>query len=360
MPAVTHVVPVFKPGGAELQLAALATAQAAREVRVSIWCLTADTALADEVERSGVRVCSLTTAPFEFARQAWAGWRHDDVVHSWMYHGFLMGAALRPFGRATHIWGVRRTEPYSAGLKRRTRAIARLCRFLAPRAADGLVFCSRTTMERHIEAGFDAPHLAVTLNAIPDKYTEQPPQPSNTSFTVGCLTRWTFDKGIDVLLRAWSDFRAEGHEGSLHVAGPGIDSDNAELVAMVADNGVTDSVQLLGPFRDPREFYQSLDVYVSPSRTEGFPNVVAEAMATARPVVATNVGGTAEVLGETGALVADEDHAAIAAALVHLAGSVEARRTIGAAQRERCISEFTIEATEHSVREAYRDAGATI
>ena len=360
MPAVTHVIPVFKPGGAELQLAALAAAQASSGVRTSVWCLTADELLTAEVERSGVHVAALRQSPIQFAKQAWRASRRDDVVHSWMYHGFLMGATLRPFGHATHIWGVRRTEPFSAGLKRRTRAVVRLCRALAPRAADGLVFCSRTTMERHVEAGFGAPHLAVTLNAIPQKYTEEPPTPSNEVFTAGCLTRWTFDKGIDVLLRAWAGYRKDGHEGSLHLAGPGIDSDNAELVALVSDNDVTDSVRLLGPFRDPREFHRSLDVYVSPSRTEGFPNVVAEAMATGRPVVATDVGGTSEVLGDTGILVANEDHTAIKAALVELSKSPESRAAIGAAERVRCINEFTVDSTERAVREAYRDAGAAI
>ncbi len=360
MAAVTHVIPVFKPGGAELQLAALATAQAKGGTHTSVWCLTADPLLTGEVESSGVHVASLRQNPVRFAKQAWRGWRLDDVVHSWMYHGFLMGAALRPFGRATHIWGVRRTEPFSPGLKRRTRAVVRLCRALAPHAADGLVFCSRTAMERHVEAGFDAPHLAVTLNAIPKKYTEAPPAADTEVFTVGCLTRWTFDKGIDVLLRAWADYHSKGNGGELHLAGPGINSDNAELVAMVAENGVADSVRLLGPFRDPREFHRSLDVYVSPSRTEGFPNVVAEAMATARPVVATDVGGTAEVLGDTGTLVSNEDHAAITAALADLSVSPEIRQATGAAERERCITEFTVEATERSVREAYRVAGAAV
>lgn len=360
MPAVTHVIPVFKPGGAELQLAALATAQSASGLRASVWCLAADPPLAAEVEECGVHVSALRRNPIRFAQQAWRGWRRDDVVHSWMYHGFLMGAALRPYGKATHIWGVRRTEPFSAGLKRRTRAIVRLGRTLAPRAADGLVFCSQTTMDRHVEAGFNAPILAVTLNAIPEKYTAEPPPPDNDVFTVGCLTRWTFDKGIDVLLRAWAGYRASGRPGSLLLAGPGIDSDNKALVAMVTEHGVTDSVRLLGPFRDPRRFHQTLDVYVSPSRTEGFPNVVAEAMATARPVVATDVGGTAEVLGDTGILVANEDHAAITAALADLSGSPEVRQAIGAAERERCLNEFTVESTERSVREAYRAAGASV
>lgn len=356
--SITHVVPVFKPGGAELQLATLAGAQAARGDDVTVLCLAADDLLRKEMEVGGVQVCSLRQDGLRsFVRGARAA-RRGNVIHSWMYHGFLMGAALRPFGTARHVWGVRRTEPFSPGLKRRTRAIVRLGRFLAPRSAHALVFCSETTMDRHVEAGFRAPQLIVTLNAIPPKFLEPRPPEERDGFVVGCLTRWTFDKGIDVLLRAWANFIDAGGTGTLLLAGPGIDDSNDELVEMVALNGVGATTQLVGPFREPRDFHRSLDVYVSPSRTEGFPNVVAEAMATGIPVVATAVGGTHEVMGPTGFLVDNEDHAAITDALLELQQHPELRAQHGEQARRRCEEEFTVAATEAAVRQAYIDAGA--
>jgi glycosyltransferase involved in cell wall biosynthesis len=355
---ITHVVPVFKPGGAELQLATVAAAQARRGDTVTVMCLAADQPLCDEMEAAGVTITALRRDGLVKFARAGRRARRGDVIHSWMYHGHLMGAVLRPFGSATHVWGVRRTEPFSAGLKRRTRAVVRLGRLLAPHATDALVFCSRTTMDRHVEAGFRAPHLAVTLNAIPAKYVDEPPATTHDAFVVGCLTRWTFDKGIDVLLDAWSRFVREGGSGRLLLAGPGIDDDNAELVALVDRYGAS-GVELIGPFREPRDFHRSLDVYISPSRTEGFPNVVAEAMATGLAVIATDVGGTAEVMGSTGILVPNEDAPAIASALDRLANDPAARTEIGRAARARCITEFTIESAESALRRAYLAAGAT-
>ena len=355
---LTHMIPVFRPGGAELQLATLAGAQAERGDDVTVLCLAADDLLRKEMEAGGVKVISLRQdGVLRFLRSARAA-RRGSVVHSWMYHGFLMGAALRPFGKARHVWGVRRTEPFSPGLKRRTRAIVRLGRLLAPRSAHALVFCSETTMDRHVEAGFRAPHLIVTLNAIPPKFLEPRPLEQRDGFVVGCLTRWTFDKGIDVLLRAWADFIDAGGTGTLLLAGPGIDENNEELVDMVASNGVGETTKLVGPYREPRDFHRSLDVYVSPSRTEGFPNVVAEAMATGIPVVATAVGGTHEVMGPTGFLVDNEDHAAITNALLDLQQHPELRAQHGEQARRRCEDEFTVTATEAAVRQAYIAAGA--
>ncbi len=356
---ITHVIPVLAPGGAELQLATLAIAQARCGERVGVVCLTADAPLRSELEAESVDVVALRQHGVRPTLRAVAAARRGDVIHAWMYHGFILGALLRPFSRARHVWGVRRTEPFSPGLKRRTRAVVRLSRLLAPRAAHALVFCARTTMDRHVAAGFRAPHMAVTLNAIPAKFLQPAPDRPSHEYTVGCLTRWTFDKGIDVLLRSWADFVEAGGSGRLLLAGPGIDPGNDDLVAMVNDHGVAPTVELMGPFREPRDFHRLLDVYVSPSRTEGFPNVVAEAMATGVPVIATDVGGTSEVMGSTGRLVADEDHDAITAALQELAHDPELRAQLGTDERERCLTEFTIAKTEAAVRRAYIDAGAT-
>jgi glycosyltransferase involved in cell wall biosynthesis len=222
------------------------------------------------------------------------------------------------------------------------------------------VFCARAALERHVVAGFRSPHMAVTLNSIPPKFLEPRPERTTHALTVGCLARWTPDKGIDVLLEAWRLFVEGGGHGDLLIAGPGMDESNGELVDLVDRAGVTSSVQLLGRFREPREFHRRLDIYVSPSRTEGFPNVVAEAMATGLAVVATNVGGTAEVLGNTGLLVENEDARAIADHLRRLAEDEELRDAVGAASRVRCSEQFTVDACERAVRLAYMNAGADL
>ena len=106
----------------------------------------------------------------------------------------------------------------------------------------------------------------------------------------------------------------------------------------------------------------ALDVFVLSSRSEGFPNVVGEAMATARPCVVTDVGDAAALLGTTGRVVPARDPAALAAAIVELlALSSEERRNLGQAARARLIAEFSLQRTverftalQHSVVDAVR------
>ena len=86
-----------------------------------------------------------------------------------------------------------------------------------------------------------------------------------------------------------------------------------------------------------------LDVVALPSWTEGLPLVVLEAMAAARPVVATPVGGTPEVVldGETGLLVPPRDPRALAAALQRLVDDADLRRRLGEAGKRRAVERFS-------------------
>ena len=75
------------------------------------------------------------------------------------------------------------------------------------------------------------------------------------------------------------------------------------------------------------------DIFVLPSRSEGFSNAIVEAMAASLPVVATNVGGNAEAVedGVTGLLVPAEDPAALSAAITHLLSDPSQAKAMGTA-----------------------------
>jgi glycosyltransferase involved in cell wall biosynthesis len=96
---------------------------------------------------------------------------------------------------------------------------------------------------------------------------------------------------------------------------------------------------------DLRPLYGALDVAtLTSSFGEGFPNVVAEAMACGVPVVSTNVGDAAHIVGETGTIVRIGDSGALAAAWEELAGADPSRRlALGRAARQRIASEFNLE-----------------
>jgi glycosyltransferase involved in cell wall biosynthesis len=119
--------------------------------------------------------------------------------------------------------------------------------------------------------------------------------------------------------------------------------------------GVRDRVVFTGPRPDARALIGELDVLALPSWTEGLPLVVLEAMASARPVVATPVGGTPELVedGETGLLVPPRDPGALAAALRRLLADADLRRRLGEAGERRVRERFSLDAMTGRVLAIY-------
>ena len=121
------------------------------------------------------------------------------------------------------------------------------------------------------------------------------------------------------------------------------------------ERGVRDRVVFTGHRGDVPAILDALDVFVLPSWTEGLPMTVLEAMAHGRPVVATPVGGTPELVadGETGLLVPPRDPQRLADALRELLSDPERARRMGDAGRRRVASRFSAEEMERRVLEVY-------
>jgi glycosyltransferase involved in cell wall biosynthesis len=128
-----------------------------------------------------------------------------------------------------------------------------------------------------------------------------------------------------------------------------------ELEQVAATLGVRDRVIFAGRRSDVGDVLAALDVFALPSWTEGLPLVVLEAMARRRAVVATPVGGTAEVVvdGETGLLVPPRDPDALADALRRLLADAELRQRLGDAGYERVREHFSAEAMTRRMLDIY-------
>ena len=125
--------------------------------------------------------------------------------------------------------------------------------------------------------------------------------------------RLSYQKGFDLLIRAYAALRAQGFEHTLVILGDGLEDEN--LQRLTEQLGVETHVVMPGFIDNPYPWVRGADVFVSSSRYEGFCRVIAEALAVGTPVVATDCpSGPAEVLqgGRYGVLVENEDPAALA------------------------------------------------
>jgi glycosyltransferase involved in cell wall biosynthesis len=151
------------------------------------------------------------------------------------------------------------------------------------------------------------------------------------------------DKDHDTLIRAFALAAAQYPEAELWLVGDGPLLPSLQRLA--AETAPLGKVRFFPGQIDLQPFFRRADVFVLSSIYEAMPNVVLEAMAAGLPVVATRVGGLAELVtpGENGWLVPPQDPAALAAALTKLLSETETRQRFGHAGRRRVAQGFSLE-----------------
>ena len=287
----------------------------------------------------------LTAARHVIAR---ARERRADIVHG---HGAKGGAYARAApSRHARIYtphgGSLNYEPGSAS----GRLFHALERALLART-EAIVFESdhaRRLFTRVI--GRPPPASAVVVNGLLDAdFAPLPLAEDAADFVfIGELRRL---KGVDVLLDALSALKADGMCPRLLIVGDGPDED--ALRAQTARLELSDQVVFAGRRGATEAFAQGACV-VMPSRKESMPYVVLEAVAAARPIIATRVGGIPEILPET-ALIAPDSVAELAEALRAHLRAPERRLADAASERDRVRDAFSAARMAREIEAVYRD-----
>jgi glycosyltransferase involved in cell wall biosynthesis len=171
--------------------------------------------------------------------------------------------------------------------------------------------------------------------------------------TVGNIRRV---KGHDVFIKAAAAITPQFPDVSFSIAGNVLDPAYfAELQTLVRDLGLSDRFSFDGGVSDLRGYLAGADIFVLPSRSEGFSNALVEAMAASLPVVATDVGGNAEAVqdGTSGFIVSSENPDALADAIVRLLSDPALAEAMGSAGRDLATEKFTTETMMRRISEAY-------
>ena len=197
----------------------------------------------------------------------------------------------------------------------------RSLRLIAYRHADVLVYPSSSGRAR--AASLVAPKLRVIPNAVtpPKSRSLVKCAAERSAPVVVAMGRLTEEKGFDLLLDAFARVAHRHADWSLRVFGDG--PLRQDLCAQAASAGLASRITFPGRVADPAQAFEQADLFALPSRFEGFPNVLCEAMAWGLPVVSFNCpSGPAEILrdGIDGVLVPPENVKDLAATLDRLMG----------------------------------------
>jgi glycosyltransferase involved in cell wall biosynthesis len=278
---------------------------------------------------------------------------NPDVVQTWMVHADLIGGvAARLAGVRSVVWGVRTTD-YSVE-SRSTRAVRWLCARLSGFVPSKIVAAAQASLESSRQAGYCARKLMVIHNgfdvAALQSYIgkgEAIRQQFGVNFgktLIGCLGRFNPAKDHINFVRAAGLVASKYPASHFLMVGNGLTRANVELMSHIDATGFAERFVLLGERPDPAACLDAMDIFVLSSCTEGFPNVLGEAMAMGVPCVSTDVGDAAVLLGDTGELVPSRNWIALAGAVERLlVKSLAERKALGQRGRERLERVFSIE-----------------
>jgi glycosyltransferase involved in cell wall biosynthesis len=221
------------------------------------------------------------------------------------------------------------------------------------------VFAVSDGVRRHCieEDGIDPARVCTIYNGLDVNRFRSRQDTVPPRFTVTTVGNIRHVKGHDVLIQAAALVLAQYPEASFSIAGDVLEpACFDELQRLVTQLGIEDSFRFIGGVRDVAQHLAAADVFVLPSRSEGFSNAILEAMACALPVIATDVGGNAEAVlnAVTGYIVPPEDPAALARCMLQLAGDRALLGRMGAAGRGLAEKKFSTEAMMKQVTCAYR------
>ncbi|HKT02673.1 MAG TPA: glycosyltransferase [Rugosimonospora sp.] len=351
LPRICLIIGQLGLGGTEKQVVLLATGLRARGADVTVVVLAGPGPRADALREAGVPVVYL-------GLRAWPDWRaypelvtvlgrltrylrrtRPDVVHGFLYHSYVLGApAAWLAGVPAIVAGRRSLDDYKTG-RHAVLAVERVATWLTHKVvanAEAVAACTRTS--ERVPAG----KVTVIYNALPpEAFQPAAPAELDSAYPVlVCVANLKPYKGLADLVAAAGRLRDRGRPCTLVLVGEG--PDEPHLRRLGARLGV--DLRLLGARTDVTGLLARADVAVLPSHTEGMSNAVMEAMAAGRPVVATAVGGTPELLdGGRGRLVPPADPEALADAIAQVLEDPGEAARMGAAARDWCRANLNLD-----------------
>jgi glycosyltransferase involved in cell wall biosynthesis len=357
---IIHIISGLERGGAELMLERLVKTDLSGRNEYLIVSLSGAGGIGASLSAHGVKVialdlrfhirffCSLFRL-FSLLRKEQA-----DVVQTWMYHADLIGGLLgRIVGGSKVIWGVRSTELVT-GSTVFTKVLRRLCALLSYGVPHAIVCAADASRRTHIALGYKPSLFHVIANGFNTASFELSSLQrrrarlqfgfSESHCVIGCLGRFHPAKDHHNFVQAAQLAALARPETRFLMIGRGLDRDNAQLAEWIDRTGYADRFALAGEREDVPQCLAAMDIFCLPSLTEGFPNVVGEAMAAGLPCVVTDVGDAAFLLGDGGLVVPKADAKSLSKGLCDMASKSAIERTaIGEKGKARVKSEFSME-----------------
>lgn len=286
-----------------------------------------------------------------------------DAIQGWMYHANLAAQIGNFFAKqkVPVLWSIHHSVDSLKAEKLSLAAIIKLTALFSQKV-DQVVFSAKKGQAQHIGIGY-CPDNAI---AISDNFDISKYKPASSpqidlrqslnlaedSILIGSIARYHPMKDHANMINAIAKLTKDCPQAHLILVGPTVDNDNPILTEQIQRLGIGDHVHLLGERQDVPVLMTSFDIFTSGSAYgESFPNVLGEAMSCQIPCVATDIGDSETIVGDTGVVVKPKDPEALAEGWrkLILVGQEE-RKNLGIKARERIETQFNLDSSNSFVK----------
>lgn len=352
---VLHLITGLERGGAETMLAKLVEGLDPARCRSIVVSMTDEGVLGARLRAAGVPLVTLglrrgRPTPAALARLLAIMCRErPSVLQSWLYHADLLALVASWMAPGTALaWNLRCSDMELGQYSRQIRLVRRLLAWASGRPA-AIIVNSEAGRRFHASLGYHPRAWSIIPNGFDTERFRPDPAARQAwrqrlglgegEILVGMVARVDAMKDHATFLAAAALVAAHRPDVAFVLAGRGTES-----LALPA--GLVGRLHALGERDDVAAILAALDLAIlSSAFGEGFPNVLGEAMACGVPCIATDVGDSAAIIGDTGLIVPARDPQALAAAILSwLDRDPAARREAGAAARRRIIEHFALPA----------------
>lgn len=329
---ILHVITSLNLGGAETMMCQLLEHTDLTRFTPVVVSLRPSGPLAERIKKAGVELHCLDMGSYlSFASglgrlKAIMRQVNPALVQTWMYHADFLGtlAARSLSPRPPVVWNVQHSSFSPKGTKFLSRMMRVILARLSKTWPDKIVSCSRTGLELHAGIGYPREKLVHIVNGadtrrfVPDAAARQELRQklgiSHEARVIGMAGRNDPQKDYPTFFAAIREFQKTDKETIFIACGAGVTKDDPALGTMRRGCVSPHNIFLLGPRQDMPKVYPAFDIAtLSSAYGEGLPLTLCEALACGVPGVVTDVGDSADVIGDCGHVVPPADPAALAA-----------------------------------------------
>ena len=344
---ILHIITTLDRGGAEKMLQSLLTNNIDNSEKIFVISLKDKGSIGENLEKIGIKtyaleISSIFMIPFKFIKLFKLIVKiKPDLIQTWLYHANILGSLTSSiYGNIPVVWNLRGCS-IPQGKTSLTFWLVKFSAWASHLFPKKIICCANSVKEAHIKMGYKKDILEVIPNGfnfmIKKDYSNK--RLANrkslgikeSEILIGSVCRFDDLKDINNFIKAAAILIKKTNKSiRFIIIGRDINNLNLKLLSWLKSSDMQDKIILADEQNDLEKFYCSMDIFCLHSLSEGFPNVLAEAMSFKLPCVSTNAGDASLILEDKKYIVDIKNSESLAKSLLIMTKlSIDERKKIG-------------------------------